>query len=100
MVEYKAALYGREFAKIDRFAPTTKTCSHCGFRVEHMPLRVREWDCSSCGMRHDRDVNAARNILALGRRERLNACGEGVRPERVPAVFNETGTHRSEGIQK
>ncbi|WP_194907745.1 RNA-guided endonuclease InsQ/TnpB family protein [Catenulispora rubra] len=97
MLEYKAALYGREFAKIDRFAPTTKTCSCCGTRVERMSLRVREWDCPSCGMRHDRDVNAARNILALGRRERLNACGEGVRPERVPAAVDEAGTDRSEG---
>jgi len=97
MLEYKAALYGREFAKIDRFAPTTKTCSCCGTRVEHMSLRIREWNCPSCGMRHDRDVNAARNILALGRRERLNACGEGVRPERVPAAVDEAGTDRSKG---
>ncbi|WP_370354264.1 RNA-guided endonuclease InsQ/TnpB family protein [Catenulispora sp. EB89] len=98
MLEYKAALYGREFTKIDRFAPTTKTCSCCGTRVERITLRIREWDCPSCGMRHDRDVNAARNILALGRRERLNACGEGVRPERVPAAVDEAGTDRSEGV--
>ncbi|WP_370358164.1 RNA-guided endonuclease InsQ/TnpB family protein [Catenulispora sp. MAP12-49] len=89
---------GRDFAKVDRFAPTTMTCSCCGTRVKHMPLRIREWDCPSCGMRHDRDVNAARNILALGRRERLNACGGGVSPECVPAVVDEAGTDRSEGI--
>jgi transposase len=88
---------GRDFVKIDRFAPTSKTCSSCGTRVERMPLRIREWDCPSCGMRHDRDVNAARNILALGRRERLNACGEGGRPECVPAAVDEAGTDRSEG---
>lgn len=100
MLEYKAGLYGREFGKIDRYAPTTKTCSSCGARKERMPLRIREWDCPSCGMRHDRDVNAALNILALGRRERLNACGEGVSPERVPATVDEAGTHRSEGTLK
>jgi putative transposase len=100
MLEYKAALYGREFIKIDRFAPTTKTCSSCGARTERLPLRIREWECPRCGMRHDRDVNAALNILALGRRERLNACGDGLSPEHVPAAVGEAGTDRSEGTQK
>jgi transposase len=47
------------------------------------------------GIDHDRDVNAAKNVLALGRRESLNACGRAVRPERRPAVAAEAGTHRS-----
>ncbi|MBO0786665.1 MAG: transposase, partial [Actinobacteria bacterium] len=59
------------------------------------PLSVRTWTCVACGTRHDRDVNAARNILAAGRAERLNACGGGVRPGQAPAVAGETGTRRS-----
>ena len=67
-----------------------------GVRVKDgpKPLDVRQWTCAACGTVHDRDVNAARNILALGRRERLNACGGGVRPGLAPAVASETGTLR------
>ena len=79
-VEEKAAQYGRTFAKIGRFEPTSQVCSACGVKDGPKPLSVREWACAACGTVHDRDVNAARNILALGRRERLNACGAGVRP--------------------
>jgi putative transposase len=57
-------------------------------------LGVRVWTCAACGAAHDRDVNAARNILAAGRAERLNACGGNVRPSPVVAVPRETGTHR------
>ncbi|NUR31286.1 MAG: transposase [Catenulispora sp.] len=100
MLEYKARRYGREFRKVHRFAPTTRLCSTCGACGERLGLNVRDWTCRSCGMRHDRDVNAARNILALGRRERLNACREDVRPEHALAIFNEAGTDRSEGERK
>lgn len=64
-IEYKAAWYGRKVIFADRFAPTSKTCSHCGSYRETMPLSVREWTCPDCGTRHDRDVNAARNILSF-----------------------------------
>jgi len=64
-IEYKAAWYGRKVIIADRFAPTSKTCSHCGSYRETMPLSVREWTCPDCGTRHDRDVNAARNILSF-----------------------------------
>jgi putative transposase len=75
MLEYKARLYGRDFRKIGRFEPTSQVCSACGVKDGKKPLSIREWACAACGTVHDRDVNAARNILALGRRERLNARG-------------------------
>ena len=93
-VEEKAAQYGRTFARIGRFEPTSQVCSACGVKDGPKPLIVREWACAACGTVHDRDVNAAKNILALGRRERLNACGAGVRP-RLVAAGAEAGTHRS-----
>ena len=93
MLEYKAARHGRTFGKIDRWFPSSKLCSACGALRESMPLNVREWTCP-CGAVHDRDVNAAKNILAAGRAERLNACGAGVRPGLVPAAGGEAGTHR------
>jgi putative transposase len=81
MLEYKAARYGRELLVVDRWFPSSKLCSVCGVRRESMPLGVRTWECA-CEAVHDRDVNAARNILAAGLAERRNACGAGVRPQR------------------
>jgi putative transposase len=94
-IEEKAAQYGRTFAQIGRFEPTSQVCSACGVRDGPKPLGVRQWRCPACGTVHDRDVNAARNILALGRRERLNACGTGVRPPLTVAAGAEAGTRRS-----
>lgn len=62
-VEYKAGWYGRDVAVNDRWAPTSKTCSACGHRLIRMPLKIRVWTCPECGAVHDRDVNAAINIL-------------------------------------
>jgi putative transposase len=84
MLEYKAARYGRTFGRVDRFFPSTRMCSQCGRINEKMALSVRLWDCP-CGAGHDRDTNAAINVLAAGRAESLNACGTRVRPTRVPA---------------
>lgn len=64
-VEYKAKWYGREAVIVNRWAPTSKTCSGCGHRAIKMPMNVRTWTCPSCGAVHDRDVNAAKNILQL-----------------------------------
>jgi IS605 OrfB family transposase len=94
MLEYKARCHGRAFGKTGRFAPTSQLCSACGIKDGPKPLHVRTWQCAACGTVHDRDVNAARNILALGRRERLNACGGGVRPLLAVAAASETGSHR------
>ncbi|MBE1533463.1 RNA-guided endonuclease InsQ/TnpB family protein [Actinomadura algeriensis] len=80
MLEYKADWYGRELVVIDRWFPSTRTCSECGTIAGKMPLGVREWECDGCGARHDRDVNAAKNVLAAGLA--VSACGAGVRPQR------------------
>jgi putative transposase len=79
MLEYKAAWYGREVIAVDRFFPSSKLCSHCGTVQGKMPLNVRIWTCD-CGTTHDRDVNAARNLLAAGLA--VTVCGAGVRPQR------------------
>jgi putative transposase len=79
MLEYKAAWYGREVIAVDRFFPSSKLCSHCGTLQEKMPLSVRTWTCD-CGTTHDRDVNAANNLLAAGLA--VTVCGAGVRPQR------------------
>jgi putative transposase len=67
MVEYKAARYGRRVIVIDRWYPSSKRCSACGYLLAELSLGTRAWQCPSCGTRHDRDINAAKNILAAGR---------------------------------
>ena len=62
---------------IGRFYPSSKTCSACGYLVPEFSLKTRTWQCPSCGTRHDRDVNAAQNILAAGLA--VTACGGDVR---------------------
>jgi putative transposase len=79
MLAYKADWYGRDLVVVDRWFPSTRRCSDCGVLAEHLPLTVRSWTCR-CGQAHDRDVNAARNILAEGLS--VIACGGGVRPHR------------------
>ncbi|MFB7876208.1 RNA-guided endonuclease InsQ/TnpB family protein [Nocardia sp. NPDC056064] len=79
LLEEKAKRYGRHFAKVDRWFPSTQKCSACGDAGVRKALHVRVWTCV-CGVTHDRDVNAAINILAAGRVERLNACGGTVSP--------------------
>lgn len=103
MLEYKAHRYGRAFARVDRFAPTSQVCSACGVKDGPKPLSVRAWTCGGCGTVHDRDLNAAKNILKLGqvaagRAETLNACGGQVRPGLVPAPAREAGTRRREPV--
>lgn len=95
LVAEKAERYGREFHRIGRFVPTSQVCWVCGAKDGPKPLRVRTWTCAACGTTHDRDVNAARNILAAGRADRRNACGGDVRPGSGLAVAVEAGTHRS-----
>ena len=77
-LEYKSDWYGRTLVKVDRFFPSTKTCSACGHIVESMTENIRDWECPSCGAQHDRDLNAATNVLAAGLA--VAACGAPVRP--------------------
>jgi putative transposase len=77
MLEYKALWHGKEVVAIDRFFPSSKRCSACGFVASKMPLDVREWTCTNCGACHDRDENAAHNIHAVG--QTVKARGENVR---------------------
>ncbi len=79
MLEYRCAWYGRDLVVVDRWFPSTKLCGACGTVGAKLPLDVRAWTCE-CGAVHDRDVNAARNILAAGLA--VTACGDGVRPQR------------------
>ena len=78
-LEYKCNWYGRNFIKIERWFPSSKRCGKCGHIVEKLPLNIRDWTCPACGANHDRDVNAAENILAAGLA--VNVCGANVRPE-------------------
>ncbi len=77
-LDYKAAWYGRTVVKIDRWYPSSKTCSACGFVLDELGLEVRAWACPQCGICHDRDINAAQNIVSVGLTA-LNACGGVVR---------------------
>ncbi|MEV0398752.1 RNA-guided endonuclease TnpB family protein [Actinoallomurus sp. NPDC050550] len=82
-LEYKAERAGRALVVIDRWYPSSKTCSACGHLLAELSLSTRRWTCPGCRTRHDRDINAAKNILAAGRAVAGNspgdACGAGVR---------------------
>ncbi len=83
-LEYKCARYGRQLVVIDRWYPSSKTCSACGYLLAELSLGTRHWTCPSCGTRHDRDVNAAKNIMAAGRA--VTACGADVRHSGISRV--------------
>ena len=81
-LEYKARDCGGEVVAIDRFFPSSKTCSSCGYINESLTLNQRFWTCSRCQEHLDRDINAAKNIQAAGLA--VIACGDGVRPAKKP----------------
>lgn len=68
MLDYKMNWYGGTLVKIDRFFPSSKICSACGYKAPKMPLNIRQWVCPECGCVHDRDINASQNILVEGLR--------------------------------
>ncbi len=80
-LEYKAEWYSRTIVKIDKWYPSSKRCFDCGHILDSLTLDVRGWTCPECGVVHDRDINAAKNILAAGLA--VAACGEAVRPGAV-----------------
>jgi putative transposase len=97
-LEYKSKWYGRTLIKIDRFYPSSKTCSACQHVLDSLTLDIREWVCPECGVGHDRDTNAAVNILAEGLS--ASACGGSVRPVRTlvrRATPSEAGNAHSRG---
>jgi len=82
LLSYKAAWYGRNLVKIDKWYPSSKRCYDCGHLLDSLDLDVRVWTYPECGVVHDRDLNAARNIHAVGLTV-FEACGEAVRPGRA-----------------
>ncbi len=96
-IEYKTQWYGKRIIVIDRWHPSSKLCStpDCGWKNSKLKLSERSWTCLECGTLHDRDLNAAKNILAAGlaviQRELDKACGEDVRPKQLPRVTARKG---------
>jgi putative transposase len=92
-LEYKGSWYGCHINKVDQFFPSSKRCSCCGYVMTKLPLHIRSWKCPECSTRHDRDINAANNILIFGRAgaarssaSAQKACGDasggGTKPSR------------------
>jgi len=78
MLDYKCRWYGSQLITVPRFFPSSKLCSACGTKKEHLALNERQWICETCGSNHDRDVNAAKNLLSWSTVSStgINACGE------------------------
>lgn len=99
MLGYKAQWYGSQLIAINRFAPSSKTCSKCGAVNKSLTLSERKWVCMSCGAVHERDENAAKNIRCLGLEilntessSGINACGVAGRPAMRRASDGEAGS--------
>lgn len=97
---YKAESSGSRVVVADRWYPSSKTCSDCGFKLDMMPLSIREWVCPGCGCVHDRDLNAAVNLKQLGQAmsevtpvEREALARTRVRVKPLSAKQEPTGTH-------
>lgn len=96
-LEYKCERYERNLVVIDRWYPSSKTCSSCGHLLDKLSLGTRHWTCPGCGTLHDRDINAAKNILAVGLTVAAGnggkACGGSVRPAYIAAVPTKQEAH-------
>lgn len=83
-IEYKANWYGRTIVAIDQWFPSSKRCSDCGYTLSNLALNIRSWRCPECGVNHDRDINAAKNIKAAGLA--VLALGEPISPKSLNAA--------------
>ncbi len=92
MLTYKSEWNGRQLIIVNP-ANTSKNCSDCGFKVESMPLSVREWGCPKCHSKHNRDENAAINIKNKGLGLNLSSCGETVNPEQSGSILRSNKLH-------
>lgn len=75
-LEYKSVMRGGKVVVAERWFASSKICSRCNYRMESMPLSVRSWECPVCGARHDRDQNAAENLVKWAVSSTVAACGE------------------------
>lgn len=80
-LEYKCKIRDRELIVADRFYPSSKTCSNCGYKLDKLSLSVRQWQCHECGSIHDRDINAAINLKQIAGRSSVTACGDFLVPD-------------------
>jgi putative transposase len=95
MLRYKSVWYGNDIVEIDKFYPSSKLCSVCGHKNNDLKLSEREWECNDCGSVHDRDKNAAINILNEGMKLYKNKiptrCGESTPLESSDNTLDELG---------
>lgn len=96
MLTYKQEWRGGKVVKVDRFFPSSKTCSDCGYVMSTLPLNVRQWTCPECGSSHDRDINAARNIKSAGERLSVEASSKPMKRGRLVAIPRETNERVTE----
>ena len=94
-LEYKANWYGRTFYQIDKFFPSSKTCSNCQFVLDDLPLAIREWDCPNCQQHNDRDENAALNIRDKGVKD-LDISGFGMQSDKTETKVSAKKQKRGE----
>ena len=99
LLEYKCRWYGVNLMKIDRFAPSSKTCGKCGYVYKGLRLSERSWTCQECGTHHDRDFNAAHNIKEFGLRALPSERGD-VKPADCPTVDERPSVLKSRGRKK
>jgi putative transposase len=93
IIGQKCDRYGRTLHRVSRWPASSKICSNCGHQFDELTLTIRTWTCLTCGAVHDRDHNAAKNILAAGRAERRNACGVPVSPPTAEVRGDEAGSN-------
>ncbi len=99
LLEYKCKWYGVNLVKIDRFAPSSKTCGKCGYIYKGLKLSERSWTCPECGTHHDRDFNAACNIKRFGLKALPTERGK-VKPVDCPTVDDRPRVLKSRGRKK